>query len=71
MKKSKLCLDLITYIRVYFLTTFKQDTQKQILITVPTSIIFEKKVFDFVYKILWVLKKKVFDQSIEDDEKEL
>ncbi|KAL4489194.1 hypothetical protein ABPG72_006258 [Tetrahymena utriculariae] len=71
LKKSKLCLDFITYLRVYFLTTFKQNSQKPILITVPTQIEFEKKVFELAYKLLWVLKKKVFDRPIEEDEKEL
>lgn len=71
LKRSKLCLDFITYLRLYILGTYKQDPLKPILITVPTSIEFEKRVFDLAYKILWALKKKTFDRSIEEDQKEL
>lgn len=71
LKSSKVCLDFITYLRVYFLTTLKQNVRKPLLITVPSSIEFERRVFDFAYKILWALKRKVFTRSIEEDEKEL
>lgn len=72
LKHSKLCLDFLTYLRVYFLTTHNhKDINKPVLITVPSSLEFEKKIFDFAYKLLWTIKKQLFDRSIEDDEKDL
>lgn len=72
LKRTKICLDFITYLRVYFLQTHKHaDVLRPILITVPSSLEFEKRIFEFAYKVLWALKKKLFDRPIEDDDKEL
>jgi hypothetical protein len=72
LKDSEICEDLLTYARVFVLRDLTAEEKTKNLITIPTTIAFEKKILVFCAKVIdALLRDKLAQSSLEDDLKQL